>query len=117
MKGKTHAPMGMVCPDCKKEISELGIHHCDQCEKDVLVCVMCKAKSTALKAPSKESKCPKCKKVRARPIKGRTFAEWKMKCPDCKKKTEEWLLQHCEKCDIDFLSCPLCKEEQKKTKE
>lgn len=37
-KGKTLAKMPMVCPDCKNEISELAVHHCDVCGKDVLVC-------------------------------------------------------------------------------
>ncbi|MBM4055287.1 MAG: hypothetical protein FJ264_11605 [Planctomycetes bacterium] len=112
MKGKTVAPMGMVCPDCKKGVSELDVHHCDECDKDALVCVMCKEESAKLKAP-KESKCPKCKQVRSRPPKGKAFAKWEMKCPDCKKKTHEWTLHHCDECDIDFLSCPICDKEKK----
>lgn len=115
MKGKTAAPLGMVCPDCKKEITELDIHHCDECDKDALVCVMCKAESAKLKAETKETKCPKCKKVKSRHIKAKAFSKWEMKCPDCKKKTQEWTIQHCDECDIDFLTCPLCEKEQKKT--
>ena len=115
-KGKTLAPMGMVCPDCKNEIGELAVHHCDKCGQDVLACVMCKKASADLKAATMEGKCPKCKEVLTRPIKGRTIAKWVMKCPDCKKKSQEWLTQHCDTCDVDFLACPICKKEQEKGK-
>ncbi|TVL96441.1 MAG: hypothetical protein CV087_23735 [Candidatus Brocadia sp. WS118] len=113
VKGKTLATMPMVCPDCKHEIGELSVHHCDSCGKDVLSCVMCQKASAELKM---EAKCPKCKEVRVRPIKGHTLAKWEMKCPDCKHKTKEWEVQHCDKCDIDFLACPLCQKEQAKSK-
>jgi phage FluMu protein Com len=115
-KGRTLAAMRMVCPDCKNEISELAVHHCDKCDKDVLVCTMCKKASAELKAATMEGKCPKCKEVRTRPIKGKTLAKWEMKCPDCKKKTQEWLIQHCDECGVDFLTCPICLKEQQKTK-
>src|SRR3989339_1650212 len=39
-KGRTLAAQVMVCPDCKNEIGELAVHHCDKCGKDVLACVM-----------------------------------------------------------------------------
>lgn len=115
-KGKTLAPMAMSCPDCKHEITELAIHHCDKCGEDILVCEMCKAAAAKPKTETMEGKCPKCKTVRAWPIKGRTFAKWEMKCPDCKKKSQEWLIQHCDTCNVDFLSCPICKKEQEKAK-
>jgi len=41
-KGRTLAAQVMVCPDCKNEIGELAVHHCDKCEKDVLACPICK---------------------------------------------------------------------------
>ncbi|MBI2556518.1 MAG: hypothetical protein HYW13_03710, partial [Planctomycetes bacterium] len=84
--------------------------------KDVLACVMCQKASAELKASTMEGKCPKCKEVRVRAIKGKTFAKWEMKCPDCKKNLQEWLTQHCDKCDVDFLACPICKKEQEKGK-
>lgn len=115
-KGKTLAVSSMVCPDCKNEIGELAVHHCDTCGKDVLACVMCQKASAELKASTMEGKCPKCKEVRARPVKGKTLAKWEMKCPDCKHKMQEWLLQHCDTCDVDFLACPMCKKEQEKAK-
>ena len=102
--------------DCKNEIGELAVHHCDKCGKDVLACVMCQKTSAELKASTMEGKCPKCKEVRVRAIKGKTFAKWEMKCPDCKHKTQEWLVQHCDKCDVEFLACPICKKEQEKGK-
>lgn len=102
--------MTMVCPDCKNEISEFAIHHCDTCGKDVMACVLCKVASAQLKAETIEAKCPKCEKVRVRPIKGRTLSRWEMKCPDCKKMIQEWLVGHCEECDADFLICPICQE-------
>ena len=115
-KGKTLAVMSMVCPDCKHEIGELAVHHCDTCGKDVLVCVMCQKAAAEIKAETKEGKCPKCKEVRVRPIKGKTLAKWEMNCPDCKHKMQEWRIQHCDKCDVDFLACPICKKEQEKVK-
>ena len=114
-KGRTLAAMPMVCPSCKNEIGELAVHHCDMCGKDVLVCVVCQQASADLKAATMEAKCPKCKEVRTRPIKGQTLAKREMKCPDCKHKTQEWLMQHCDKCGVDFLACPICKKEQEKT--
>ena len=116
MKGHTLAAMRMVCPGCKNEIGELAVHHCDKCGKDVLVCVMCQKAASELKAATMEGKCPKCKEVRVRPIKGKTLAKWEMKCPDCKQKTKEWNIQHCDKCDADFLACPLCQKQQEKSK-
>ena len=115
-KGRTLAAQVMVCPDCKNEIGELSVHHCDKCGKDVMACVMCQKASAELKSANMEGKCPKCKEVRVRAIKGKTLAKWEMKCPDCKKKTQEWLTQHCDKCDADFLACPICKKEQEKGK-
>ncbi len=38
---KVIAPLEMVCPDCKKEISELKVYHCDECKKEFLACSMC----------------------------------------------------------------------------
>ena len=114
VKGKTLAAMPMVCPDCKNEIGEVAVHHCDKCEKDVLACVICQSTSAELKAATMEGKCPKCKEVRVRPIKGKTLATWEMKCQDCKQKIEEWLIQHCDTCDVDFLACPICKKKQEK---
>lgn len=108
-KGRTVAKMVMECPDCKNKVSEFDVHHCDQCEKDVLICTMCNKISAELKAEATEAKCPTCKEVRTRPIKGIATAKWAMKCPDCKKETAEWLTQHCDKCDKDFLACPICK--------
>ena len=61
-----------------------------------------------------EGKCPRCKEVRVRAMKGKTFAKWEMKCPDCKKKSQEWLTQHCDTCDVDFLACPICKKGTRK---
>ena len=109
-KGKTTAPMVMVCPDCKTEITEFGVSHCDKCEKDFLSCLKCQGLSKAA------AKCPKCEKVLSRRIKGKIQApvKWEMECPDCKKKPQEWLLQHCDECEADFLACPLCKEQQEK---
>lgn len=113
-KGRTLAAQVMVCPDCKNEVGELAVHHCDKCGKDVLSCVMCQKASAELKAATREGECPKCKQVRVRGVKGKTLARWEMKCPDCKKKSHEWLVQHCESCDVDFLACQICKKEQKK---
>ena len=113
-KGKTLAAMSMVCPDCKNEIGEVAVHHCDKCGKDVLACVVCQSTSAELKMATMEARCPKCKEVRVRPVKGKTLAKWEMKCPDCKHKRQEWLVQHCDTCDVNFLSCPICKKEQEK---
>lgn len=113
-KGKTLAKTPMVCPDCRNEISELAIHHCDVCGKDVLVCVLCKEAAAELQAETMKTKCPECKEVRVRPIKGKTLAKWEMKCPDCKKTSQEWLTEHCDTCSVDFLACPICKKEQEK---
>lgn len=109
-KGKVTAPVVMHCPDCKKERTELGVSHCDKCEKEFLTCVECLAAS---KTAAMVGKCPKCKNVLSRRIKGKIEApvKWKMKCPDCKKTPQEWHLQHCDECDEDFLACPLCKKE------
>src|SRR5574337_570778 len=85
-KGRTLAAQVMVCPDCKNEIAELAVHHCDKCGKDVLACVMCQKTSAELKAATMEGKCPKCKEVRVRPIKGKMWAKWEMKWADCKHK-------------------------------
>lgn len=116
IKGKTLSTMPMVCLDCKNEISEVAVHHCDKCGKDVLACVMCQKTSVELKAAIKESECPKCKEVRVRPIKGKTLAGWEMKCPDCKHKPQEFLIQHCDTCDADFIACPICKRKEGKAK-
>ncbi len=112
-RGKVPAPVVMKCPDCKKEITEVGVYHCDKCEKEFLTCIKC---ITAKKPATMEARCPKCKKVIARRIKSTTRSpiKWEMKCPDCKKKPEEWLRQHCDECEADFLACPLCKKEQEK---
>ncbi|MDO8142448.1 MAG: hypothetical protein Q6358_13190 [Candidatus Brocadiales bacterium] len=115
-KGRTLAAQVMVCPDCKNEIGELSVHHCDKCGKDVLACVICQKTSAELKAATMEGKCPKCKEVRVRPIKGKSLAVKEMKCPDCKKKSQEHLILHCDKCNIDFDACPICKKEQEKAK-
>lgn len=112
-KGRTLSKMAMVCPDCKNEVSEMAVHHCDQCGKDVLICTMCKKATSDLKVETPEAKCPKCNETRSRPIKGTTYAKWEMKCPDCKKDSKEWHIQHCEKCGIDFLSCPICEKQEK----
>ena len=108
----------MVCPHCKGEVNELAAHYCDKCGKDVMVCVLCQKASVDLKPAIMEGKCPKCKEVSIRRIKGNllTPPKTKMKCPDCKKKQEEWLIQHCDTCDIDFMACPLCEKEQEKKK-
>ncbi len=92
-KGRVTAPVVMNCPDCKKEISEFGVYHCDKCEKDFLACIKCLGKYTKA-----ETRCPECKKVLARRIKGKIEAhvKWEMRCPDCKKKPDEWLIQHCD---------------------
>jgi hypothetical protein len=107
-KGKVTAPVVMDCPDCKKEMVEFGVYHCDKCEKEFLACLMCQRFTKA------EAKCPKCEKVLSRRIKGKVEApvKWKMKCPHCKGKPQEWLIQHCDECGVDFLVCPLCKKEQ-----
>lgn len=115
-KGKTLAAMVMVCPECKNEIGEFSVHSCDKCGKDVLVCAMCKKAAAELKAATMEGKCPKCKEVRRRPVKGKALAGWEMKCPDCKKKTREMLIQHCDECGAEFLVCPICLKEQEKAK-
>lgn len=115
IKGKTLSSMMMVCPECKGETTEFAVHHCDKCGKDVLVCTLCnKAAAEGYSALMEESKCPKCKEVRTRPVKGRTLATWDMKCPDCKKKLSAWDIQHCDKCNIDYIACPLCKKEHEK---
>lgn len=114
IKGKTLAAMHMVCPNCKNEIGELAVHHCDKCGKDVLTCVVCQTASAELKAATMVNQCPKCKLERARPIKGKTLAMWEMKCPKCKHMTQELLVQHCDECGTEFLACPICKSEQDK---
>lgn len=111
IKGQTLASMRMVCPACKNEASELEVHHCDKCGKDVLVCPICRNTSVKLSAETMV-KCPICKEVRVRPIKGRTLTKWEMKCPVCKKTSKEWLIFHCDKCAKDFLACPICKNEE-----
>jgi hypothetical protein len=109
-KGKVTAPVVMSCPDCKKETTELGVSHCSKCEKEFLTCIECQRFKKA------EARCPECKKVLARRIKGNIEApvKWEMKCPDCKKAPQEWRIQHCSECETDFLACPLCKKEQEK---
>ena len=102
-KGRTLAATRMVCPDCKNEIGEVAIHHCDKCGKDVLTCPSCQAASAELKAATMTNECPKCKMVRVRPIKGKTLAMWEMKCPKCKHMTQELLVQHCDECGTEFL--------------
>ena len=114
IKGQTLAIMPMVCPDCKNDISGLAVHHCDKCGKDVIACVVCQSTSAELKAATMKERCPKCKEVRIRPIKGKTLAKWEMQCPDCKHNVQEWLVQHCDTCDVNFLACPICKKEQEK---
>ncbi|GAB63217.1 MAG: hypothetical protein DWB56_03860 [Candidatus Jettenia sp.] len=111
-------PKTMVCPECKNEVSGDAVHHCDKCGKDVLVCPACRKASAELDATTMESKCPKCKLVRSRPIKGKAYhpVEWKMKCPDCKQKPEEMIIQHCDTCGEDFLACSICKAQQEKAK-
>jgi hypothetical protein len=111
-KGRVTAPLVMSCPDCKEDIVEFGVYHCDKCEKEFLACIVCQGFKKAA------TKCPKCNKVRARRIKGKIEApvKWEMKCPVCEEKPQEWLLQYCDECDADFLACPLCKEEQEKAK-
>ncbi len=108
-KGKVTAPVVMSCPDCKKETTEFGVYHCNKCEKEFLKCIKCLMPSKAT------TKCPKCKEVLARYIKEEIESpaefKWEMECPDCKKKPQKWLLQHCDKCEADFLGCPLCKQE------
>ncbi|MFQ5714903.1 MAG: hypothetical protein ACE5GU_12805 [Candidatus Scalinduaceae bacterium] len=96
-KRRVTAPVAMICPDCKKEITEFGVYHCDKCEKEFLACIECRR----FKKAEARSMCPKCKKVLARRIKGKIGApvKWEMKCPECKKKPKEWLLQYCDKCD------------------
>jgi hypothetical protein len=44
-KERKTAPLVMVCPECKKEASELRVYHCDKCEKDFLACPMCQMTS------------------------------------------------------------------------
>lgn len=106
-KGMIAAPVVMHCPDCKKGRTEAGIWQCDKCEKEFLTCVECLGLSKPVAA-----KCPKCKKSVARHIKGKVEApvKWEMKCLECKKSPQEWLMQHCDECDADFLACPLCAE-------
>ncbi|MCC6324046.1 MAG: hypothetical protein DCC43_07420 [Candidatus Brocadia sp.] len=117
VKGKTLATKSMVCPDCKNEVGEFSVHNCDKCGNDVLVCGMCEKAAAELKTATMEGKCPKCKLVRRRPVKGRALlAGWEMKCPDCKKKTPEMLIQHCDECGAEFLTCPICLKEQGKAK-
>lgn len=111
-KGRTLATTTMVCPDCKNKISEFAVHHCDVCGKDVLACALCKGTAAELQTETMKTKCPECKEVRVRPIKGQTLAKWEMKCPDCKKTSKEWLVIHCDKCGKDFLACPICKKAQ-----
>ncbi len=103
-KGKVTAPVVMNCPDCKQEMTEFGVYHCDKCEKEFITCIKCLSMQKAA------TKCPKCEKVSVRRIKGKIEAsgKWKMKCPDCKKKIKEWLHQHCDTCKADFLACPIC---------
>lgn len=113
-KGRILATMPMVCPDCKNEISEFAVHHCEKCGKDILACVLCQKASVELKASTMISKCLRCKRVRSRFIKDTALAKWKMKCPNCKHKLQEWFIQHCNTCDVDFLACPNCKKEQEK---
>ncbi|OHB86692.1 MAG: hypothetical protein A3D13_08740 [Planctomycetes bacterium RIFCSPHIGHO2_02_FULL_40_12] len=113
-KERVLAAKSMVCPDCKSEVSALEIHHCDKCGKDVLICTMCQKASASLKAETMIGKCPKCKKVLSRYVKGKVLATWKMKCRDCRMKSHEWLIQHCKTCNIDFLACPICEKEQER---
>lgn len=44
-KGKVVAPLVMICPECKKETSELRVYHCDECKKEFLACPMCQGTS------------------------------------------------------------------------
>ncbi|NUO09546.1 MAG: hypothetical protein HUU08_12860 [Candidatus Brocadia sp.] len=115
-KGRTLALMTMVCPDCNNKIGEFSVHHCDSCGTDVLVCPKCIVAAAELKAATMEGKCPKCKEVRRRPVKGKALAGWEMKCPACKKKTKEMLIEHCDECGADFLACPICLKEQEKAR-
>lgn len=112
-KGRVPAKMGMFCPECKNEISELSVHKCDKCGEEALTCVLCNRASAALEAESVKAECPQCKEVRTRPIKGLSYAKMKMKCEHCNKEPEEWLIEHCDKCDKDFLLCQTCKKVHK----
>lgn len=113
-KGRVLAAIPMVCPDCKNEISGLTVHYCDKCGKDVLVCELCQKASAGLKALTMISKCPRCKRVRSRFIREKALAKWKIKCLICRHKLQEWFIQHCDICDVDFLACLNCKKEQEK---
>ncbi|GAX59087.1 superfamily II helicase [Candidatus Scalindua japonica] len=44
-EGKAIAASVMVCPECKKELSELRVYHCDECKKEFLACPMCQGTS------------------------------------------------------------------------
>ncbi len=114
VKEKTLAAKNIVCPDCKSELSALEVHHCDTCGKDVLICAMCQKASAGLKAETMIGTCPKCKKVLSRYVTGKVLTNWKTKCRDCRMKSQEWLIQHCKACDIDFLACPICEKEQER---
>lgn len=113
-KEKALAAKNIVCPNCKSEVTALEVHHCDKCGKDVFVCAMCQKASAGLKAETMIGKCPKCKKVLSRYVKGKVLATWEIKCLDCRMKSHEWLIQHCKTCDIDFLACPICEKEQER---
>ena len=47
-KGIVTASLIMVCPECKKEVSELRVYHCDKCKKDFLACPLCQMTSKAV---------------------------------------------------------------------
>ena len=44
----------MECPHCKGEVKELAVHHCDECGKEVMVCVLCERASAELKPATME---------------------------------------------------------------
>src|SRR3989304_8836454 len=57
-KGRTLAAQVMVCPDCKNEIGELSVNHCEKCGKDGMAWVMCQKTTGGLKASPMEGKWP-----------------------------------------------------------
>lgn len=58
IKGKTLATMPMVCLDCKNEISEVAVHHCDKCGKDVMACILCQKDLCRVKGSSQRGSVP-----------------------------------------------------------
>lgn len=98
-----------MIPVINNIIDELAVDFDRMCQKTAADNPTNKYFQAELKTATMEGKCPKCKEVRTRPVEGKTEAGWQIKCTDCTNKSKGWFIQHCGKCDVNFITCPICK--------